>query len=840
MFLSPIPSGALWASSSSPSLQTGVPVEVFDELGLARKNELVQVLVPFPSDGSVHDPNQILLAHPNGREVAVQWRTLQRWNGVPTDVSRPIRFALAQFRVNLAAGETCTYTARYRMSGDGFPKQPKSAIQVYEEGPYAVVDTGAIRVGLDTSRHQLFGFVETDLNGDGVIAPGERVLDTESNGAILISPLYGANYGLLDNAVHWEVEESGPLKLVVRADGLHQPNFGGIGRDYFGFTTRYTFEAGSAAVRVEHVLKNSYLLDPLGHMSFARYLLHTHMAGTDPLVASFGGEEGFGTSVAVDLSMKPSAFVYQDSSGAAHWNQPGTTFAGWRVYDEEDMSQVVRPEALPTADPIASGQHSSGWMNVEGESQGMLISLRYPWQNYPFALRAYASRDVIADLWPAEFAGVHWLDDATRKAHHLIYRFHAANIDPSVESLRLTHPLVPVIDLAYLRATKAWADQGDLRDPELAFSTMQQHAAGMRAEFYKLTDLSGGFGWENFGEGMVGKNTHSTGSPRNKLSYFERYMASGVRAWFEVKEVFALHSMDLRSYHLDGFTKQSFPNAHMPEGVPHYTGYDMLGRDQISSLLDPYKVGVPKEGKGWNGYDAEHMSVDDLYEYYLLTGSFSALDALVKIGEGIKTWKMIHPSKPIPSSRAIGWTLRALIKIYQVTGDMALLQKAKDVMEVVHKFRGQDPGDQDGPGYHYLARSIYGKGQHGMTTEYDLPWQIAVGMYGIALYYRETSDPSVPGVLGDLSEYLVDYCVVDDVVVDALSCDDHLDFNPNQKNNGVNAWIPSALAIAYRLTGDKDAVALAAKIYEENASSYEDSPKYSWFHTVGEVLENGE
>jgi len=157
-------------------------------------------------------------------------------------------------------------------------------------------------------------------------------------------------------------------------------------------------------------------------------------------------------------------------------------------------------------------------------------------------------------------------------------------------------------------------------------------------------------------------------------------------------------------------------------------------------------------------------------------------------------------------------------------------------MQIVHKFRGQGSPGENGNVYHYLARNIYGGGTHGMTEDYDLPWQIAAGMYGIALYYRETKDPTVPPVLDELARYIAEYGVVDGVVVDALACDNHEDYNPKNKNDGVNAWIPSALSVAYRLTGDPDVLALAEALFEENDHDFLKSPSYSWFHTVGEVL----
>lgn len=827
--------------SIAHDLESGVPIRISDELALSRHGELVSVLVPFSEKDAILTTVQARIEDEGGVEVPVQWRVQQRWRGAPSAGDRPIRFALARFGVDLAPGQTRTFTLRRRTPLDAPPKVPDQAIQVGLENDVLWIDTGPIRVGLRLFQHQLFHAVDADLDGDGEFEPDERVIAPDGVGAMLIDVKDGVYLGLLDPSIRWYLEEAGPLRLVFRIDGAHQPNLGGIGRDYFGFSTRYAFEAGSDAVRVEHVLRNTYLDEPLGAMTFARYLLHTKIAGDEPLVATFGAEEGGAFPISVDLSAVDSAFVYQDSSGEPQWNQPGTTFAGFRLYEGGPFASPVRPEELPAGRPLFEGLHAEGWMNVEDQRKGVLVALRYAWQNYPFALRAFRDRHIVADLWPAEFAGTHWLDDAQRKAHHLVYQFHDGSIDPRHEAIRLTNPLHPVIDLDYLRATRAWADQGDLRDPHVDADDAAQHAAKEWLDFLAFTDATGGFGWMNFGEHAGAKSTHATGSPRNKLTYFDRFMSTGLRSWFAMQEVFALHSMDLRTYHIDGFAHAAHPGAHLPEGLPHYTGTDMLGRDQIPEYLAPYKEGIPEGGHGWNGYDAEHMSVDDLYEYYLLTGSFGALDALRKIGEGMKTWKIIDPSKPLGSSRAIGWSLRALTKIHQVTGDPALLDKARDLVAIVHEFRGQDPSPKTGIPYHYLARTIYGGGSHGMTEDYDLPWQIAVGIYGLSLYHRETQDESVPPVIAELSRYILDYCVVDGVIVEALACDDHTDFNAKSQNDGVNTWIPSALAIAWRATGDDELLDLASDIFYFNDGGFlDDNPTYPWLHTIAEVLEGGE
>lgn len=839
LFASTLTLGSSAPITAGTSLDVGVKIPVYDEIGLARSNELVKVLMPFADDAGIFTTNQVLIRDPGGGEVPVQWRVLVRWNGGPYDASRPIRFALAQFQATLTAGQSLQYTAWRRKPADGLPATPSSPIKLTATaGGAVIIDTGPMKASITPFTSNLFHKVSVDLDGDGIVEADETVIDGGCVGAGLIDP-FGVPYmGRLDPKVKWVLEEFGPLKLVFRADYGHMPVVGGIGRDYLRSATRYTFEAGSAAVRIEQILKNAYLDDPLGAVNFQRYLVHARLAEPATTV-TFGREEDTLTTTTVNLGQIPAAFQYQDSSGKSTWKQADTTFMGWRIYAGAANDLATLLPSLPTTTPIAEGLQAAGWMDVRDASRGLMVTVRYPWQNYPLALRASKDGDVIVDLLPSESTQTYWLDDAQCKSHFLTYRFHGGDFNPATEARRLANPLHPVVELDYLRATRTWGDQGDLRDPQLTFSVMQDNAAQRYYEYMIKVKDAQGFGWSDWGENVNAKSTHATGSPRNKLTYFDRYVTSGVRDWFRMQEAFVLHSMTLRTYHIDGFLQKEHPGAHLVEGIPHWSGSDKLGRDTIPTWLDAYRVGIPAGGHGWNGFDSEHMVADDLYEYYLLTGSYSALDAMRKMGEAMKTWHIINPNQPIVSSRAIGWSLRTLMKLYQVTGDPVLLQKARDLVQIVHTFRGQTPSPKTGIVYHYVARQIYGGGTHGMTEDYDLPWQMAVALYGLGLYYHETKDPTVPEVIHDVARYITDYCVDQNIVVDALACDDHTDFNPKWSNDGVNAWIPSALGMAYRMVPDVVILDLGKHLFEWNKSTFLNSGYYSWLHTIGEVVETG-
>ena len=822
----------------------GIPIDVREEYGIARDNELVTVSVPLPEWAGIHATSQLgvrTTAPPT--EIASQWRVLTRWGGGPEQGDRPIKFALVRFFTDLAPNEVRQYQVFIRPPQSTpvtVPPGMEPIGMTFQSGLFTV-DTGVAQFDLRPTSFNPLPAARVDLDGDGAFSADEEFIDAKvSLGPTLLDTLSGGYLARADGTTGGELEEVGPLTVVVRLDGVHRPvTPASIGRDFLQWSTRLTFVAGSAAVHVEHILGNGYLDQPLGHISFGRYFLHGRFEADGPIAVTFGDDVGAPLS-AGPLAPGEEAFLYQDSSGGVNWSTAGTSFSGWRAYRHALGPTPFLPEDLPAASPIAAGSKAAGWMDVADDSKGMLVAMRHPWENYPYALRATHDGNVTVDLWPAEFEGLHWMDDAQRKAHRFALLFHGDEIDANAEAIRLTHPVRPWVHLPFVRLSRAWGDQGDLRDVNLTYAQMKAEGAKQLQLMYDMFDEHGNFSWVHFGEPIWSQNTHHPGSWRNRLTWFDRFMSCGAVEWFELAEIFALHSMDLRTYHIVGFRQENHPYAHLLEGIPHYTGQDMLGRDSIPAAYDAYKVGVPSGGHGWNGFDPEHMTLDDLYEYYLMTGSHNALDAIEHAGQAMLTWKNYSPSDPILSARAAGWTLRALMKVHAVTGDPAVLAKAQGLVTQIKLHYGQDPSPVTGKEYHYVARNIYSLDQHNMTADFDMPWQIAVTMHGLALYLRDTGDASVEPIIIDLADYLVDYCIQGGIFVDALACDDHLDFNPKDKNDGVNTWIPSALAIAYRLSGKQKHLDKAKMVYDQNDHDFLNAVNfYHWYHPIGEVLEQG-
>jgi hypothetical protein len=209
-----------------------------------------------------------------------------------------------------------------------------------------------------------------------------------------------------------------------------------------------------------------------------------------------------------------------------------------------------------------------------------------------------------------------------------------------------------------------------------------------------------------------------------------------------------------------------------------------------------YKQGLPRGGHGYNGFDPEHMTLDDVYECWLLTGDPVALDALRSAGEAMLTWKELVPDGGIHSSRTFGWTLRALVQVHRATGDRRFLEAAERYVERADAERGHGE-------VKYLRR-MPPDPRH-LDEPYDAPFMVAVALHGLAAYHAESGDPRVPPMMADLSSFCMaayrDGGFLGDLPTDRVYTGGHV-----SSPLGVSSWIPGAVAAAAFVTGDHEPV----------------------------------
>jgi hypothetical protein len=544
--------------------------------------------------------------------------------------------------------------------------------------------------------------------------------------------------------------ERGPLRLCFSISGAHRSRDGlGLEIDFHRFTAVVHLMAGTHTARVEWSLSNGPLEQPPGRLAFRAYDLRIDVAET----------------LRVVLLEKR---MLRDE-GAAVLTQVGN-----------DSRLTVGGSSVPAPRP------GDLWMGVHGLESDLFVQRVESAQNHPTGLACGPTGPLTVRLLPTLPGREYYLDDATRKTFRMHLVRNAGKAGPA-RVQRLIDPAHVALDPVQVAASGAWGDAGQLFVPD---------ARELSSRASPPADAP--TGWVDWGEAEA-HNTHQSGSPRNRLSVFLEAVQSGRADLFRWAQSRAWHAMDLRPYHIDGFLAAQHPDANLYEGIPHSNEqpHRRLGRSEMDQRFPEYKQGLPSQGHGYNGFDPEHMTLDDVYECWLLTGSWQALDALRSAGEAMLTWKEVIPSGSIHSSRTFGWTLRALVQVYRATGEARYLAAAARLVARADAERGQGS-------VRYLRR-MPPDGRHIADQESDSPWMVAIALHGLAAYWLESADPIVPPMAADLS----DFCMaafrgngfLPDLPLDAPVVGGSVD-----SLLGVTSWVPGGLAAAAFITGDHSAV----------------------------------
>ena len=136
-------------------------------------------------------------------------------------------------------------SAEYALVPGELPALPGSAVHVEEDATSVVVDTGVVRITLPRSGDTLVTSI--GRNGRTVAENGRLVSllqdrpDDDASAPRTRTDFRGAVHSV-------QVEQTGPVRAVVRVDGVHSDG----DREWLPFTVRFYAYAGSETVRMVH------------------------------------------------------------------------------------------------------------------------------------------------------------------------------------------------------------------------------------------------------------------------------------------------------------------------------------------------------------------------------------------------------------------------------------------------------------------------------------------------------------------------------------------------------------------------------------------------------------
>lgn len=293
--------------------------------------------VPFP-EGALWNPEQVELVTADGKSLPVQAQSLATWSK-----GGSIKWLGLDFQSPLIAGQQTGFTLRF---GPKAKHSEAGQVRVEQTDKSITVHTGAAKFEI---RKQRFNFLDQMWVGDKqVMASGEE------RGPFMADEQGNRFWGCLDPNSKVIVEEQGPLKAVVRAEGAHLDARGGsLGR----YVVRLYFFSGTPYFRTQHTF---IIAEDTNKTRYSDIGLVLPVDGKE---CRFGGAAEPVQSHAYLLQKKWDEFVVNDLSAAS---------------DKKT---------------IAQGAKADGWISAGG----LAVTIRDFWQNFPKELEFVPSQSSIGN-----------------------------------------------------------------------------------------------------------------------------------------------------------------------------------------------------------------------------------------------------------------------------------------------------------------------------------------------------------------------------------------------------------------------------------------------------------
>jgi len=382
--------GILASTAAYPQQQAAAPAGSIDLHWLGAPPPLesgISFGVPFPR-GTARKDQTFTLTASDGKPLPTQSWPLAYW----PDGS--IKFT----GIATVAGPAI---ASARLS-PGTPAAPAQAVRLTQTSAAIDIDTGALHCRLSRQGADFLQF--TAIHDQTVAGPAQLICRLEG-GAEFTSSVRAAT-----------VEQSGPVRAVVKLEGVHRATAGT--REFLPFTLRLYFYAGSDQIRLVH----TFLYDGDDRADFIRGLgivfsiplreqthnRHVRFSGEDDGLWSEPVEPATGRRI---LPGGPAAYADQ-LAGKRLPNKETYNAAGqklltdWAAWDSYKLVQftadgfTIQKRTNPQSCWLdsAAGRRASGLAFAGDVSGGLAIALRNFWQSYPASLEIHGMTAASARL----------------------------------------------------------------------------------------------------------------------------------------------------------------------------------------------------------------------------------------------------------------------------------------------------------------------------------------------------------------------------------------------------------------------------------------------------------
>jgi hypothetical protein len=306
----------------------------------------------------------------------------------------------------------------YTLAG-GASAKPSTAVTVSQHKDYVDVDTGVITVRVRKKGRELIG----QITRDGVVIARQGVLVNLRQEKFEEDEEKSTPRDRFESEIKKvTVEQSGPVRAVVRIDGVHQNK---RGKSWLPFTVRLYFYAGAESIRMMH----TFVFDRDGTKDYiaglgvrlkvpmrdAAYDRHVRFVGDGHGQVSEAVQGITGLRRDPGATIRAAQIAGTKLADPATWDQRVTTrlqyIPQWGDYTLSQLSAngfEVRKRTKTGCGWIGvdQGERASGLGYVGGVSGGLAFGLRDFWQRHPTQLDirgAYTDEaEVTIWLWSPE------------------------------------------------------------------------------------------------------------------------------------------------------------------------------------------------------------------------------------------------------------------------------------------------------------------------------------------------------------------------------------------------------------------------------------------------------
>lgn len=580
-------------------------VTVTDHAGAARSGEIATQGLPF-AYGALREARNVRVLGPDGAEVPVQARALNRW----PDGS--VMFALVSFPATVAAGGSAQYTVEY-----GAQVRPAARmvaadlLTVDEQDGRIVVNTGPLQATLSTTRGTLL---------DSAVLDGRELASGGEPWAALVTAEDGTEYSSAAGEVtKTQVIEAGPLRAVIRRIGRHTA---ADGRTLLEFDLLQEFYAGSPQTRLSYVFTHKED-SATERVRQVRLTMPTPWAGEGARATVWGeGAAASGAAAACRQLELDAATVTADGADT----QAGRTLGFARLSDGPSLA----------------------------------VTTRWWWEKWPKGVEVSAD-GIALDLIPADshtqFSdGPFVLYQGEGITHEVMLGFEPEGTAPDATDafVAFRDRLIAAPDPAYATSTLALGEMPPAG--EHLFPDYEQRIDRMYDGYMAKRESRREYGMENFGDDTFewGYGPSYTFWSNQEYDHHHGFLVqwyrSGDRRFFEIGEQAARHYEATDCYHWA-------PGREHLIGAPHHHNSKHIVDE---GWYPDHCVAGASNGHSW---------VEGLLDYWLLTGDVRAEETARAMGEWY-IWTVENNAYGAGGQeRGPGWTLIALSSLYRLTGD---------------------------------------------------------------------------------------------------------------------------------------------------------------------------